>query len=157
MTYRVIDGQALKDMLVVIRETDWDWSATATPGLLAQLGWDVIEELPGKGLEAETHLGVEPSTVVLGFVDGKVDTLMVSLTDLLPAQETALRQDAFAGCVSQATGILGAPTDRRPGVSPSASWRGPIATVEIRKVDSGVYLTWTHNAFADLVRSVEED
>lgn len=149
-SWRVVDRSTLRELFGRLDRTQWNWSVGAVDAVAARLGWQLTENVPGRGATADAGWDLGAGQVRLAYHTDQVNRITMRLTDRVPAADRAgFLGDAFAGVVGVATDVLGEPTDRTNGATPEVRWRGPLQTIAVQNNQSAVTVIWAGNAWLD--------
>jgi hypothetical protein len=156
MTFTRTDDAVVRQILTVLRDTDWTWHAENIDVLVTRLGWHVNQRANG-GFDVELPRELPTRRARLGRWSGglsQVDFDLAVGSDETPETEDAAN-DAFADFAAIATEILGPPTETEPGPIPSVTWRSAGSTFRLDVLLGEVTLNWSSNAYQQFLEDTE--
>ena len=118
---RVMPAEQVADAAKRLSRATWSWSMTDVDHLAAQLGWPIAEP-PAHGVAyLSTGYQVAHGSAMVMYRGEMAQSVVVGVTNRLERRFPD-RLGAFAHVVTAVAGVLGPPTDRRPGRVPEVWW-----------------------------------
>lgn len=146
-----MDAGTARELFTALRDLDWEWTAGEVRAMVERLGWQFVDEVPGKGAVARTPFDTGRDNVSVLYRGDRVRIVRIGATsrgDLpLGAEAARLADETYDRLVAVGREVLGEPVLRIDGAQRFAHWRGEPATVTVAQGTGTVFVEWAPNEY----------
>jgi hypothetical protein len=118
---RVMPAEQVADAVTRLMRVRWSWLIADVDRLVDQLGWPLEQPAAHGVAYLSTGYQVAHGAAMVMYRGEMAESVVVGVTGRLERRFPD-RLGAFANVVAAVAGVLGPPTDRRPGLFPEVWW-----------------------------------